>query len=235
MKRFKIVAAILLAGLVVASSTPVRAFSLSEELECDSNVRKLEGLWHDIAIVNLLNVLYLSPEQLDGLIGLHQQRNFMVEQTRARLAREVPSSIEVFSALRHVILSGRTPEEKLAEKVFRRGEAREYLEDIRSIAADEYRHDREELVDEIFWDFESLIAARSGTDTDQVRTRIGRYLDWIRSLPAVEFELYDKEPAEEILGKLPDEPQEDELREKVCEFLLHPRAVPFLKKLRASR
>ena len=293
MKRFTVAAVISLLWMLVIGSQLASAFSLYEELEADSGLRELEGLCHDIAIVNLLNVLYLSPQQLDDLIGIHQRRNSMVGQAKSRLARELPSSIDVFSALRHEILKGRTPEENLAEKVFRReeiidkiidgpgqeygalaeeterilndsqkvvvsyytpclipprssinplrvgqaggGAAREYMKDIRSMTTDEYRSDRDDLVEEVFWDLENLIKARSGTDPDQVRTKIGRYLDWIRNLPDVEFELYDREPAEEILGKVPDEPLEETLREKVHEFLLHPRAVPFLKKLQAPR
>ena len=290
MKRSAVAVTILILSFVLW--IPVNASPILPELLGVEGLQELHNVREDINILNLLNVLYLTSSQIDELLDIHDIRETIIETAKSRLTNEVPSATRTFSALRHTILGGRNPEERLvheahlaertvmeiigeatkkykslvdeAELVFndsqktivsyyvaclvppksdvnptRVGETdnqgpRKHLEKIRELKEDEYTKRKEEIVQNIYGHIEQLAKAHPNISLEGVREKVADYIDKIRSMPEVEFKLYNRNPIKEILGPPPGEQQEaGDIRPKTEKFILHPRAGVLLRQLKS--
>ncbi len=104
---------------VVMSAGVAKAFPQVEGLMENPDLRELEELKQDIVILNLLNVLYLTEDQIDQLLDLHQRRQALLEATQAKLLTRADKSKESFKALRHALIAGDAPQERVSHLAVR--------------------------------------------------------------------------------------------------------------------
>jgi len=71
----------------------------------DPDLREVEDLKLDINILNLLNVLYLTPQQIDGLLDLHERRRELTVQVKGDLIGNAEDTKQAFRALRHALIA----------------------------------------------------------------------------------------------------------------------------------
>jgi hypothetical protein len=140
MMRFKPVVAVVLVILLTVPGM-VEAMPFMEELLDEKELMEVHNVRRDIEILNLLNVLYLSREQIDDLLSIHDRRETVIETLTYRLAQDAPAAGRTFSALRHTLLAGRDPEERLVGEIHHTEQG---LMKAVSEAAKEYKYLAEE-------------------------------------------------------------------------------------------
>ena len=111
--RVVAVGAILMGLVMVTLSVPVEAVPRQMEFFNDPDLNEVEELKYDIHILNLLNVLYLTPDQIDGLLEVHDRRKDLFYEVKEHLIGNSEQAKSAFMALRHALLSGRSPEERV--------------------------------------------------------------------------------------------------------------------------
>ncbi len=96
--------------------TPAEAFPWFDELLTDETIQDVSRLKHDIEILNLLNALYLTQQQLDDLLDIHQRSETLFEDVKMALSARADESKRSFAGLRHALITGRDPEQPLAHQ-----------------------------------------------------------------------------------------------------------------------
>lgn len=116
MRMFKMALPVL---LLLVFTRSAGAASFLEELIGESDLKEVHDVRQDIEILNLLNVLYLGDEQIDSLLAIHDRREAIVDTLKTRLSGQARAAVRTFSALRHALLAGRDPEERLIGDIHR--------------------------------------------------------------------------------------------------------------------
>lgn len=99
---------------VVMSTAGAGAFPQVEDLMEKPELKELDALKQDIVILNLLNVLYLTEDQIDQLLDLHQRRQAMIREVQEDLVDRAVKSNYAFKALRHALIAGDVPQERVS-------------------------------------------------------------------------------------------------------------------------
>ena len=100
----QIVGVLAVVGLCLGTCTAFALPGVGDMMD-DLDLKEVEELKQDIQILNLLNVLYLTPQQIDGLLELHARRRELTGQVKGDLIGNAEDTKQAFRALRQELIT----------------------------------------------------------------------------------------------------------------------------------